>query len=250
MAKVIQTGDATLAPRKPTPERLAALLWDSAVQAFVAVLMVQVIGSIVLGFLSSFCEDLFPTAPPVFFPQAETPWFEAPAFLKTHGLVLVFSILFVAGASRRWRILYRRKRGPLDRWLKAGARLRHQWFSLFIGNAIGAMISVFVLYSVGQFTYTRLLLAWLAPGVQPFLTKLGLAVLGTNLMNTLQALWAWYGENQLRFLFWFLYVSAVSDDLGLPNLKTLATRAWRRLGSNRLETPPGVSAAEERPPPN
>jgi hypothetical protein len=38
----------------------------------------------------------------------------------------------------------------------------------------------------------------------------------------------WYGVNQTKFAFWLLYSAALCDDLGLPNYKTLARRAWNR----------------------
>jgi hypothetical protein len=41
---------------------------------------------------------------------------------------------------------------------------------------------------------------------------------------------AWYGEYELRLLFWFLYLSNILDDLGAPNWKSLWHRARARFG--------------------
>src|SRR5262249_20168371 len=137
--------------------------------------------------------------------------------------------LFAADATRRLRILYRCKRGTVDSVLKVGSRLADNWFGLFVGNAIGAMVSAIVAYYVGQFSYLKVFWGWLVAVVQPSLLTLGAALLGEGRMDTLQGWWSWYGENQIRFLFWFLYVAAICDDLGVPSFKTLARRIWRKI---------------------
>ena len=57
--------------------------------------------------------------------------------------------------------------------------------------------------------------------------------------------WAsWYGDNQYRFTFWFLYLAAIGDDLGIPNFKTLGRWLGRKV-RNRNETTAAPSAPPE-----
>lgn len=63
---------------------------------------------------------------------------------------------------------------------------------------------------------------------------------------TIQGLIQWFDANQMKFLFWMLYLSAVLDDLGLPNLKTLAKRVWRRIKAGAAASRPNQKAEEEQ----
>jgi hypothetical protein len=62
----------------------------------------------------------------------------------------------------------------------------------------------------------------------PALKTIGTFVFGSAIVNFVGGMFAWYGDNQIRFNFWILYVAAVCDDLGIPNLKTLARLLWAR----------------------
>jgi hypothetical protein len=81
---------------------------------------------------------------------------------------------------------------------------------------------------VETFTGTRFLVNLLLAAILPPIKTIAALALGSGIVNFIGGLLDWYGDNQLRFNFWVLYVAAVCDDLGIPNLKTLARFAWSR----------------------
>ncbi len=83
-----------------------------------------------------------------------------------------------------------------------------------------------------------MLWGWFAESILPGLHKLAEQVFGASRVDGFRRLFSWYGENQFKFDFWFIYFASVCDDLGLPNLKTLARFFWRRLRKWNRATPP------------
>jgi hypothetical protein len=114
------------------------------------------------------------------------------------------------------------------RFQKISAQLSKDWFRLIVGNAIGALISAVVVYFVETFAGTKLLVNLLLGAILPAVTAISTSIFGSVIVNFIGGMFAWYGDNQLRFNFWILYIAAVSDDLGIPNLKTLARFLWIR----------------------
>jgi hypothetical protein len=58
-------------------------------------------------------------------------------------------------------------------------------------------------------------------------------------MSKVKVWWSWYDQNQLKFNFWLIYLAAVCDDFGIPNLKSLVRwgwRKWRAKGSKNSNT--------------
>jgi len=225
----------------PTPNEIGKVLRESAIQAAVSAIVVLVIGSVALQLVSALAQDMIPSTPPIYAEKSSaTPALvqKSWSFLKGHGFLLVFSVLFAAGTTRGLRGLYGYKSGRLDSVLRAGYRLSDHWFELFVGNAFGAFVSAMGIYFAGQFTFGRIIGQFLMGVIQPALERLAAAIVGGSGVESCQAWLAWYGENQIRFLFWFLYVAAIGDDLGLPNFKTLARLAWRRFCPTRPPIPP------------
>ncbi len=114
---------------------------------------------------------------------------------------------FAASLYARWR------------WIVAN------WFSLLIGNAWGAFIGAIVILFLAQFSLMRILIEVVLTALQPLLYSLAELVANGGQVATAELAIAWYGEHELRLLFWFLYLSNILDDLGAPNLKSL----WRRV---------------------
>lgn len=244
-----RTPQATLRSRL-TLDEVGSVLRESAIQAAVSTVVVLVIGSVALQLVSAVAHDMIPSAPPIFAEKSSaTPALvqKSWSFLKGHGFVLVFSVLFAAGTTRRLRGLSGCKPGRLDSVLRAGYRLSDHWFELFVGNAIGAFVSALGIYFASQFSFGRIIGQWLTGAIQPALERLAAAIVGGNGVETCQAWLAWYGENQIRFLFWFLYVAAIGDDLGIPNFKTLARFAWRKFCPKPPPVPPVDPGSLESP---
>jgi hypothetical protein len=57
---------------------------------------------------------------------------------------------------------------------------------------------------------------------------LGDAAMGHHRWTGIEAWFKWYGANQMKLNFWFLYLAGICDDVGLPNIKALGRWLWRR----------------------
>lgn len=150
---------------------------------------------------------------------------------KDHFLI-VAGIFFSVGLWNRLRY------GPPDESGAAPSRQRRiinnvseNWFKMVVGNAFGAMISAIMVVWIQQFSWPQLLWHWVFQDVLSTLRPFAEAIFGRGTSSALSQWWNWYGNNQLQFSFWFFYVAAICDDLGLPNFKTLGRwlgRRWRK----------------------
>lgn len=225
-----------------TPSRLDAgtvsgALWGSAVDAFVKTILVLVMGNIALGILGGIFSEMTPSAPPFLssdsHPAASSnsvsmmhTWWSA---AHEHQFGIVYLILFALTAWTRIVAV-----SPVvvgggsteTRFQRIGGELSKNWFRLIVGNAFGALVSAIVIYFVETFTGTRLLVNLLLAAILPAINAIATIIFGSALVNFIGGMFAWYGDNQIRFNFWVLYVAAVCDDLGIPNLKTLARFLW------------------------
>jgi hypothetical protein len=109
------------------------------------------------------------------------------------------------------------------------SHLRENWFSLIVGNAIGAWVAILVLGILPSFSPFRMLWHWVWGMVLPFVREIGIFVLGASNMDGLSDWFSWYDVNQMKLNFWILYIAGAIDDLGVPNFKALARWAWRRI---------------------
>jgi hypothetical protein len=100
------------------------------------------------------------------------------------------------------------------------------------------MIGAMVLVWVQKFSLSQLLWGWALHSIVPPLHDLAAHFFGEPGTDTIGRWFSWYGQNQLKFDFWLIYFASVCDDLGLPNLKTLARFAWRRFRRKGRATPP------------
>jgi hypothetical protein len=223
-------------------DRIVAILWESAVQSFIRAILVVVFGSIAISMASGIWQEMAPSRPPGFEqrPKAEAtspsplPGWETR--FSEHRFLIIFVLIFVLTL---WFRLVGRKLDPeesktMSHLGKITNNLSENWFGLIVGNALGALISAVVLVWVQRFTFASLLFHWLLESVLASLQNLAQHLLGTGRTNAAQAWFSWYGDNQLRFTFWFFYLSAICDDLGIPNFKTLGRRLGRKL-LNRIK---------------
>jgi hypothetical protein len=217
-------------------DRVPGVVWGSAVDAFVKSILVMVFGNLILGIAGGIFGQMTPSAPPGFGsqPEAEStssiPWASWRGGLREHQFLVVFVVVLV---STIWaRLTSGEGNGEKSqRVARLGRMRRHfskDWFGLIVGNALGAMISAMVLNWVQQFTPTKLLFGWLLGSLWTGLQGLVQDLSGAHGAESLTAWVNWYGDNQLKFTFWALYLASVCDDLGIPNLKTLGRWLGRR----------------------
>src|SRR6185436_10960123 len=98
-----------------------------------------------------------------------------------------------------------------------------------VGNAFAALALAIAVYWLERLSIARGVYGWIVNAIVPSLQNLGNHLLGTSRVETISNWLSWYGDNQLKFNFWIFYLAAISDDLGLPNLKSLARVLLRRL---------------------
>jgi len=218
-------------------DRVIAILWRSAVESFIRAVLVVVFGSIAVSMASGLWEEMVPSRPPVFGHQLEaenTPPGAPPrweTWFGEHRFVIVFGLIFTLTS---WFQLVREKQqteaSKAESHLnKITHHLSENWFGLVVGNAFGALISAIVLAWVQRFTFANLVFNWLLDSVLSALQSLMHQLLGGGRADTFDAWFRWYGDNQLKFAFWFFYLSAICDDLGIPNFKTLGRRLARSI---------------------
>ena len=233
-------------PESPPPGSLSldaifSAAWECAVESFVRTILVVVFGNIAIGIASSIWEEMLPSPPPGFEhkPEAEavapgpgsvgSKWFGDHVFLVTFCLIFLLTLWFRLG-----------KRSPAGLPGKLHPHLARitndvsqNWFSLVVGNAFGALLSAIIVVWVQQFTLVNLIWHWLLGSLLSVAQNLAHYFVGAGTANTAAVWFHWYGDNQLKFTFWFFYLSAICDDLGLPNFKTLGRRLARRILKGR-----------------
>ena len=218
------------APARANPSpgtNLVESLWNAAVNAFVVVLL----GKIAFSLVSGIAARMIPGAPPGFsgpvaLPVTPVAWWNA---LTSHRFQILFAVVFLVCLRGELS-----KRSPKNdsqnrtsRWHRIGRRFSENWFGSLIGNAFLAMVLAMVLAKLPSFSAWQWFWHWLIGWLHP-----------ERMLGDGAARWFdWYGHNQIKFNFWFLYIAAVSDDFGIPNFKSLARWLWRRWTKPKTITP-------------
>ncbi len=232
-------------------DNLPKVVWDTAANSFVRTMLVLVFGSIVIGIAGDIWRRMTPSVPPAF-EKAEievakprsAPHSWSP-FVSRHKFVIVFGVVFVTSLAVRLA-------GPMG--ISAGPRLEkihnhitENWFDLIVGNAFGALISAMVLSWTQEWSFSRIVAGKIFEAMAAFSQDATSWLLGANAGDSLRGWMGWYGENRLKFAFWFFYVAAICDDLGIPNFKSLGRwvlrryRARNRAAAEPAEPPKSVA---------
>lgn len=224
----MQTPGADSRTETLSANRIISLLWESAVQSFVQAILIVVLGTIAAGLLGNLWKEMIPSHPPAFIqkPEAE----EAPVksahvghawtnSLTDHRLALVFALIFMPtlGLNLAKAVRGERSGSVPSRSEMMLKQISENWFGLLVGNAFGAAVAAAVVGWVSQWALSAMILR----AILPSLTGVLSSILGEAHSRTVQDWFAWYGANQYRFTFWIFYLSAIIDDLGLPNFKTI-----------------------------
>jgi hypothetical protein len=221
-------------PTEPLTGKVGEILWASGKEALLMAFLVSILGTIAIGILGDICGQMTPTLPPGFddhpaLTRVPAHWWHAPSnAIHRHSFTILFLALFVAKSALRLAHFsrYPRQRQAAALALRATHRFSRDWFGLLIKNAFVAFVAVLVLQCVQNFSLTHWLWEALSGRALQALQAVG-RLMGWSQPSPLERWFSWYGANQTKFAFWLLYSAALCDDLGLPNYKTLARRAWK-----------------------
>lgn len=224
-----------VAPARRDIAHFVNVFAESAVQALAKTVLFFIFGSITLGVAGHIWREMAPSRPPGFTPELEVEPGALPArgfsgfSLQEHWVPLIFVCIFV---PTLWGRLSEPKPSGstgVAAWMRKTAnQLSRNWFDLFVGNAFGALATAFAIGFASHFEFSRMALGWVLPQLRGVIDL----VLGEATGFVLETWVRWYGANELKFTFWFFYLAAVCDDLGIPNFKSLWH--WTR---NRLRRP-------------
>jgi hypothetical protein len=213
---------------------IGSILWESAVESFVRAILVLVMGSVALGLVGGILHDMTPSLPPALGGRlhSNTKSFAPPRFLsEEHLFYIVFGVLLVINVRARLTERMKKERASkaATRVEKIRRELSKEWFGLIVGNAFGALVSAWAVVWVQQFSLVRWCFHWLAGLMLPAIQNLVTDISGPARADSIQGWFDWYNDNQIKFSFWLLYLAAICDDLGIPNLKTLGRWLLRKI---------------------
>jgi hypothetical protein len=207
----------------------------SATEAVGSAFLLWMLGGVAISIAGSFAAEMVPSLPPGFDgPHAghhHKGWHAA----RGAAFGLFFAIFYIHSL---WVGFHREGGGAGRRIERILSHLREHWFSLIVGNAIGAWVAILVLGIMPSFSPLQMLWRWVWGMVLPFVREIGLFVLGASNTASLSDWFSWYDANQMKLNFWILYIAGAFDDLGVPNFKTLARWAWRRMQKRKGATLP------------
>lgn len=212
---------------RPASPGLLDMALESVLPAAAQTFLFVTLGSVATSLVGGLLQDKIPTPPPgLFWPSLpHLSW----GALQQHKLWIIWAVFFALGVWKRRMECSPSPGKTQAALLRAGDRLSQNWFGIFVGNAFAASISSVLIFWLSQFSFNN----WLTHFLLNRLQEMGLFQAGglaeASGWDSLRALWDWFVANQLNFTFWSLFLTAVLDDLGLPNLKSWSRLLWRRL---------------------
>jgi hypothetical protein len=214
------------APRFDPSRDPLKTIFDSALEAFGSAFVVWIMGGIAFSIAGGFAGGMVPSLPPGFGGPPSGPHHGWWRVVRGDAFGVFFAIFFVHSL---WVAFHGRESGPGKRLERILSHLREHWFSLIVGNAISAWVAILVLRTVPNFSPIQMLWHWAWGMGVPIIREIATFLLGASTAATLGDWFSWYGANQMKLDFWLIYIAGAFDDLGVPNFKTLARWAWRRM---------------------
>ena len=230
------------APPETVPEKGDPVsLFECATESLFEALMALIWGKIVFGIVGGIVGDMIPSLPPGMAGEKSPrhhhnghddsggSWFAS----DTHQFWIVFALFFIVNlrAQMAGQLVTGAKKET--RLHRAARRLREEGFGLLVTNAFGAMVAAWVASFVANFSWAQICIQWIFGAIAPTLNAWSTGLFGGAGVGAVQDWWNWWGDNQLKFSFWLFYIASICDDLGIPNLKTLARFSWRRARQRR-----------------
>ena len=112
---------------------------------------------------------------------------------------------------------------------KVGVKLWQNWFKILVMNAFGCMIAAIVFVILQNVSFIRILIDIILALLQPVFYRTASLFMNAEAIATAAGFVEWFHDSEVKFAFWAFYLTAVLDDLGLPNIKTLVKQLYRRL---------------------
>ena len=229
-------------PRSPPPDTVEpqgsfAILRQSAVKALPEAIFVLVMGNVAVGLVGEIWHQMAPSLPP----GLDGKTFSAAGrsvssiirwpSIRDHQFLVVYSIFLAHNLRLRLFGKSSTEQENESESTDHNARrdFARQWFRLIVGNAFDAICSAVALFWAQQFSLSQMLWHAVLQPIVAILQSAATSLFGESTAGTFQRWIHWYGENQFKFNFWFFYLAAICDDLGIPNLKTLARWCWHRI---------------------
>lgn len=209
---------------------------QSAIECAVQAVLVILLGGLALDIAGGICKSMIPSAPPAFVgqPELEATLAGDPQFtsvlghwLFEHRFALVFACIFIPTLCSRLGVLAASP--ATSRLGKLHRKVVNDWFGLIVVNAVVASASAMALSWVQDLSTARMVASILLEPAQSVLQPV-ISLFTVDSEGWLQQWSTWYSQNSLKLAFWFLYLTAICDDLGIPNLKSLVKsllRLWR-----------------------
>jgi len=223
--------------RSLTLARSGELLLDTVFPSAVTALLVVFLGGVGIGLVGDLWHEMLPALPPIFShgtPEAESTsgfWSLLRGSAIRYRFALVFAAVFVVKSAIRMGKCS--SHSGLRRFaaflLWRGRRFKDDWFTIIFFNAFGAYVGALCWRWTQDVSWVQLVWSAVFDALRPAFQAVMNFVHGNDLVITTQSLVEWYNANLFKFAFWLFYVAAISDDLGLPSVKTLGRMLRRRL---------------------
>jgi hypothetical protein len=224
---------------EPAPKRnLFEVIFESALEALSSAFLVYILGGVALSIAGSFAGEMIPSAPPGVggWEHAKSDhsiqhegWWD----IEGNGpLICIFVIFF---AHSLWVNFRNREAALGKRTARILANLRENWFSIIIGNAIGAWVATLLMGIVPNFSIFEMVWDWMLGLVFPVIRQAAIFFMGASNTASVGNWLSWYHANNIKLAFWILYLAGTLDDLGVPNVKAVARWTWRRYQKRRAE---------------
>jgi hypothetical protein len=200
---------------------------SSAGSALANAFLVSILGGVAFSVAGDFAGGMIPSLPPGFAASSThaAAQHDGANSVRSPAFGILFTLFFLHSIWVGFRFP---GTASNHRALRLIARLRENWFSLIITNAISAWVAAVILSAIPNFSLTHIFWQWVWAAVTPSLTSICHHLFGASNTSSWAEWYSWYQTNNHRLYFWILYLAGACDDLGLPNFKTLARFAWRR----------------------
>lgn len=240
-------------PTAARPRGALEIVYNAAVDSLASAAVVWFLGGAALGIAGGFTNGMVPSLPPAFAgqPQLEAghpahgfAWWNA---VKREAFVIFFAIFFLHSLWVGFHGNAGPRRGRVSRIL---AKVREDWFSLIVGNAIQAWFAVLVLGIAQQFSVWQMVWHAVSDMVLGIIKPMVSVFLGKDGTSSLSQWISWYGANQSKLNFWIVYFGGAFDDMGVPNFKSVVRWSWRRMRHcNKTAAPVAAQQIPPVPPP-
>ncbi|MFC1608696.1 hypothetical protein ACFL2R_03840 [Patescibacteria group bacterium] len=146
--------------------------------------------------------------------------------LVDYACIALFFVSFFALLFRRFYIervrndqkvsLSKNKKEDVNWWDK-------DWVGVLFWGALWASFMAPIMQALSDLNLINLILKELFALVWELISPIAEMF---GVLKTTEEIWTWYSLNEMKFWFWTVYFSIVTDELGIPNFKTLFVKCF------------------------